>query len=324
MIMMRLCRIGAAALLLATLSQPVLATANRLHKHHGSRQEKAETKPVEAARQILPWGAGPLSAEVEATLRQKDSFKECSDCPEMVVVPAGQFLMGTPSDEADRNVGEDPIHQVTIRRPFAVGRFAISFDEWDACLADGGCSGKRGDDRGFGRGRLPAEGLSFNDVQAYLAWLSKKTGRTYRLPSEAEREYFTRAGTTTPFWQGKTIGPQDANYDASIPYGDGPRGLRSDGPKPVDYYSPNPFGLYQVHGNIYEWTQDCYNKRYNEDTPTDGTPWLEGDCSQRMMRGGEWGWSPGIMRSGARNEVSVDTAAGPYGFRVVRDLFAIR
>jgi formylglycine-generating enzyme required for sulfatase activity len=152
--------------------------------------------------------------------------------------------------------------------------------------------------------------------------LSKKTGRTYRLPSEAEREYFTRVGTTTPFWQGKTIGPRDANYDASIPYGDGPRGTRSKGPRPVDYYSPNPFGLYQVHGNIYEWTQDCYNKRYTEDTPTDGSPWLEGDCSKRMMRGGEWDWSPNIMRSGARDDVSVDTAEG--GFRVVRDLFATK
>lgn len=104
-------------------------------------------------------------------------------------------------------------------------------------------------------------------------------------------EYFTRAGTATQFWFGKTVGPQNANYDASIPYANGPRGERSKGPKPVDAYAPNPFGLYQVHGNVYEWTQ--------EDTPADGSPWLEGDCSKRMARGGEWGWSANNIRSGA-------------------------
>jgi formylglycine-generating enzyme required for sulfatase activity len=119
---------------------------------------------------------------------------------------------------------------VNIPRPFAVARFKISFDEWDACLADGGCGGIRGDDNGFGRGRLPAYGISFEAAKAYLAWISRKVGRTYRLPSESEREYFTRAGTTTPFWFGKTISAQQANYSASIPYANGPRGEDSKGP----------------------------------------------------------------------------------------------
>ena len=119
-----------------------------------------------------------------------------------------------------------------------------------------------------------------------MTWLSKKVGRTYRLPSESEREYFARAGTTTPFWFGKTISAQNANYDASNNYPGGPSGVSSKGPVVVDSYTPNKFGLYQVNGNLEEWTEDCYNKRYTEDTPSDGSPWLEGDYSKRMMRGG--------------------------------------
>ncbi len=289
-----------------------------------SRQEAVAKEPAAQPKQIQPWGVMPLSAETEATLKPKDSFKECPECPEMVVVPAGTFMMGTPPNEPDRSKGEDPVHRVTIAKPFAVGRFAVSFDEWDACLADGGCNGVRGDDNGFGRGRLPAQGLSFDNAQACLTWLSKKTGRTYRLPSESEREYFTRAGTTTPFWFGKTVGPQDANYMASIPYANGPRGVDSKAPKPVDSYAPNPFGLYQVHGNIYEWTQDCYNKRYNEDTPTDGSPWLEGDCSKHMIRGGPWNWQAQTIRSGYRDSASPTSGTSVVGLRVVRTLSAVK
>jgi formylglycine-generating enzyme required for sulfatase activity len=276
-----------------------------------------EPAPVPAPRQYFPEKpVQPLTPELEAQLRPKDSFKECLNCPEMVVVPRGSFMMGTPADEPDRFKGEDPIHRVTFAKPFAVGRFTISFDEWDACLADGGCGRIKGDDK-FGRGRLPAQGISFKAAKLYLAWLSKKVGRTYRLPSESEREYFTRAGTTTPFWFGSTVTAQDANYKASIPYGNGPHGEDSKGPVVVDSYPPNPFGLYQVHGNVFEWTEDCFNKRYNEDTPTDGAPWLEGDCSKRMLRGGTWDWMANMLRAGYRESAIVD---GGYSFRVVRTL----
>ena len=136
---------------------------------------------------------------------------------------------------------------------------------------------------------------------------------------------FRAAGTTTPFWFGKTIGPQNANYGASIPYGNGPRGEDSKGPKPVDSYAPYPFGLYQVNGNVREWTQDCYNKRYNEDAPTDGSPWLEGDCGERIIRGGVWNDQAQRLRSGARDRQSLEGAAdGYFGFRVVRTLNAVQ
>ncbi|HET9586892.1 MAG TPA: formylglycine-generating enzyme family protein [Bradyrhizobium sp.] len=281
--------------------------------------EQAQTRPAPLPRQFFPEkGVQPLTPELEQALKAKDSFKECDVCPEMVVVPKGSFMMGTPANEPDRSQGEDPIHRVSFAKPFAVGRFTISFDEWDACLADGGCGGIKGNDNGFGRGRMPAQGIEFETAKLYLAWLSKKVGRTYRLPSESEREYFTRAGTTTPFWFGNTVTAQNANYGASTPYGAGPRGVDSKGSAVVDSYAPNPFGLYQVHGNVSEWTEDCFNKRYNEDTPTDGSPWLEGDCRRRMLRGGTWDWSASVQRSGYRGIGIV--AASSHSFRVVRTL----
>jgi len=314
--------VGLGALALVLCSAACSPDNSNSNTSKASPRAEAAGQPVSTARQIQPWGQLPLSAETETTLKARDSFKECPECPEMVVVPAGSFMMGTPADEPVRHNGEDPVHRVTIAKPFAVGRFAVTFDEWDACLADGGCNGITGKDGGFGRGRMPAQGLSYDDVQTYLVWISKKAGRTYRLPSESEREYFTRAGTTTPFWFGKIATQQDANYDAWMPYAESPRGETSKGPKPVDSYAPNPFGLYQVSGNIFEWTQDCFNKRYNEDKPSDGRPWLDGDCSKRMTRGGRWSFAANMLRSGYRNAESADFAGTVYGFRVVRDLTA--
>jgi formylglycine-generating enzyme required for sulfatase activity len=156
--------------------------------------------------------AVPLCAAEERSLKPKDVFKECEQCPEMVVVPAGSFTMGSPANEKERNSDEGPQHQVTSDRSFAVGRFAVTFEEWDACVADGGCRGYRPDDRGWGRGRRPVINVSWDDAKAYLAWVSGKTKKSYRLLSEAEREYVTRAGTTTPFWWGSSISTSQANY----------------------------------------------------------------------------------------------------------------
>ena len=130
----------------------------------------------------------PLSAFEEQALKPKDSFKECAQCPEMVVVPAGSFTMGSPDSEEGRIEEEGPQHRVTFGKAFGVGRFAVTFEEWDACVADGGCNGYKPSDEGWGRGRRPAINVSWDDARAYVGWLSRKTGRTYRLLSEAERE----------------------------------------------------------------------------------------------------------------------------------------
>lgn len=163
-------------------------------------------------------------------------------CPEMVVVPRGTFTMGAPPKEADRDADEGPQHRITIARPFAVGRFAVTFDEWDACAAGGGCNRYWPDDRGWGRGRLPVIGINWNDAKAYVDWLSRKTGRTYRLLSESEREYVARAGTATPFWFGRTVSPQQANYNSTFPYANGPRGEPRRKTVSVDTFPPNGSG----------------------------------------------------------------------------------
>ena len=305
------------AALAISLSGSASAKSKRVRPKPAPAAEATPAPPAAPPRQFFAAkGVQPLTPEIEQALKPKDSFKECENCPEMVVVPKGSFIMGTPITEVDRFKGEDPLHRVSFARPFAVGRFSVTFDEWDACLADGGCDGNKGDDR-FGRGRMPAAGITFDMAKSYLAWLSRKVGRTYRLPSESEREYFARAGTTTPFWFGNTISPLDANYDARAPYANGPRGVASTGPVVVDSYAPNPFGLYQVHGNVWEWTEDCFNKRYTEDTPTDGAPWLEGDCTKHMVRGGIWNWSADKSRSGYRDDQYFGSG---NSFRVVRTL----
>jgi formylglycine-generating enzyme required for sulfatase activity len=308
-----------AAALVISLADAASAKSKRDAPRPPAPEQSTQTPPVSFPRQFFAAkGVQPLTPEVEQTLNPGDSFKECDTCPEMVVVPKGSFTMGTPANEPDRQSGEDPQHRVTIAQSFAVGRFAISFDEWDACLADGGCDGFKGSEGGFGRGRLPAAGITFAAAKSYLTWISRKVGRTYRLPSESEREYFTRAGTTTPFWFGSTVSAKQANYLPTGSYHVASNlDNRSRGPVLVDSFAPNKFGLYQVHGNAREWTEDCYNKRYTLDAPADGSPWLDGNCTKRMVRGGYWLDLPDNIRSGARN--GSDEDAG-NGFRVVRTL----
>jgi formylglycine-generating enzyme required for sulfatase activity len=263
--------------------------------------------------------AQPLSAGEECALKTKDVFKECDKCPEMVVVPAGSFTMGSPTTESDRFDNEGPQHLVTIGKPFAVGRFAVTFEEWDACVADGGCNGYKPDDKGWGRGRQPVINVSWADVKTYVAWLSRKTGKTYRLLSEAEREYVTRAGTTTPFWWGASISTSQANYDGNYTYGGGSKGEYRKQTLPVDSFQPNPFGLYQVHGNVYDWVEDCYNDSY-VGAPKDALAWLSGDCSRRILRGGSWFIYAKELRAARRGGTPSDTRDIYFGFRLGRTL----
>src|SRR5262249_33333963 len=144
-------------------------------------------------------------------LKPKTSFKDCPNCPQMVVVPAGSFMMGSPSSDPERRYGEDQV-RVSIATPFAVGKYAVTFDEWDACTADGGCNGYKPANREWGRGKIPVNNVNWDDAKSYTAWLSHKTGKAYRLLSEAEREYVTRASTTTPFWWGSSITLKQANF----------------------------------------------------------------------------------------------------------------
>ncbi|HXW49151.1 MAG TPA: formylglycine-generating enzyme family protein [Xanthobacteraceae bacterium] len=263
--------------------------------------------------------AEPLPADAERALKAADSFKECDACPEMVVVPAGAFAMGSPAKEDGRNPNEGPQHRVAFARPFAVGRFAVTFDEWDACVADGGCNNYLPDDDGWGRGRRPAINVSWDDAKAYVAWLSRKSGRAYRLLSEAEREYVARAGTTTPFWWGASISTNEANYDGTYTYGNGPKGEYRRRTVEVDAFAPNPWGLYQVHGNVWEWTEDCWIDSY-QGAPANGAAWIRDPCGFRVVRGGSWGNVPWFLRAAVRFQSYPQHRYGEAGFRVARTL----
>src|SRR6266571_3029702 len=218
--------------------------------------------------------AAPLSPMQEKALKAKDTFKECANCPEMVVVPAGSFTRGSPTSEPGHSADEGPQHMVTIARQFAVGRFEVTFDEWDACAADGGCNGYKPSDEGWGRGRRPVINVSW----------------------------------------GNAVGTNNANCHACGSQWDARQTA------PVGSFAANGFGLYDMVGNVREWTEDCYHDRYLG-APTDGSAWIEGaDCSRRVVRAGSWFFAPAFLRSAKRYWFTTDYRLNYLGFRVARTL----
>lgn len=251
-----------------------------------------------------------LTPETEQALKPGDHFKECSDCPEMVVVPPGEFTMGSPASEMARFPDEDPQHEVKIERAFAVSRFEVTFKEWETCVLLGGCPNPAWDQR-WGRGRRPVINVNWDDAQRYVAWLSRMTGRPYRLLSEAEWEYAARAGTQTAYPWGDEIGTGHANCKDCGSQWDHKQTA------PVGSFAPNKFGLYDMLGNVYEWVEDCWHGNY-DGAPADGSAWITGNCSYRVVRGGSW-FDPSV-RSRAANRSTNDSgfAAPGVGIRVAR------
>ena len=238
-----------------------------------------------------------------------EQFRDCAEGPQMVGIPAGSFMMGSPRTEKRRYGDEGPVHEVTIEKPFAVGIYPVTFDEWDACAAQGGCGGYRPSDGGWGRELRPVVNVSWKDAQKYLQWLSARTGAEYRLLSEAEWEYAARAGTATRYSFGNSISRKQANY--SFWFG----GKTT----PVWSYPPNGYGLYDMHGNVWEWVQDCWNGSYLQ-APKDGSAWERGDCSRRVLRGGSWNSNSWYLRSAHRYWNGAGYRSSRNGFRVARTL----
>ncbi len=253
-----------------------------------------------------------LAAQAERTLKPKDTFKECTDCPEMIVVPAGSFTMGSPETEKDRKEYEGPQHGVTIAKPFAVAKYDVTFAEWDACVAHGDCD-PYVSDNGFGRGQQPVINVSWYDAQRYVAWLGRVTGKPYRLLTEAEWEYAARAGSTTAYYWGDDIGMGNANCNGCGSEWDGRQ------PSPVGSFKANAFGLYDMAGNISQWVQDCYHDNFNG-APTDGSAWTNGECDFRVDRGGSWDKNPRNLRAADRDKSPAVNRYYDLGFRVGRTL----
>ena len=269
------------------------------------------------AVELLP---APQADDEEAGPRPAGSrFRDCGECPQMVVVPAGNYLMGSPRSEPGREADEGPRHRVWLPRAFAVGVYEVTFAEWDACLRAGGCD-RHPPDQGWGRGRRPVINVSWEDAQQYVAWLSGRTGERYRLLSEAEWEYVARAGTTTPFHTGETISGALANYNAELTYGAGVRGSYRRRTVPAGSFPANDFGLHDVHGNVWEWVEDCWHGSY-EGAPNDGSARGSARCIRRVVRGGAWFYDPRLLRSAYRSwNFAANQSSEFGGFRVARTL----
>jgi len=256
-----------------------------------------------------------LTSAAERALTPGQSFRECAkDCPEMVVVPAGAFMMGSPKTETGRFDDEDPQHKVTFARPFAVGKFEVTFADWDACVSLGGCrQDSRGSDEGWGRGNRPIIYVNWEDAQQYVAWLAKMTGKPYRLLTEAEWEYAARAGTTTAYFWGDDVGTDNANCKGCFSKFEGRQSA------PVGSFAANAFGLHDMHGNVEEWVEDCYHDSY-EGAPADGSAWTEADCSRRVVRSGSWDGQKGNARAAYREYYAAVNRSNRLGFRIWRML----
>jgi formylglycine-generating enzyme required for sulfatase activity len=253
-----------------------------------------------------------LTAAAERALKPHASFRECAkDCPEMVVVPAGSFMMGSPASEKGRDASEEPTHTVTIARPFAVSKWHVTFADWDACAAVGGCPQIR--DNGMGRDSKPVINVNWEEAQQYVTWLSAMTGRSYRLLTEAEWEYAARAGTTTTYYWGDNIGQGNANCKGC----GSPWDNRET--SPAGSFKPNAFGLYDMHGNAWQWVEDCFHDDY-EDAPVDGSAWISGECKTRVIRGGGYINSPSQLRIARRADNPSDNKDHMLGFRIARTL----
>jgi formylglycine-generating enzyme required for sulfatase activity len=248
----------------------------------------------------------------EWALNALASFRECAkDCPEMIVIPAGSFTMGSPMTEQGRDSDEGPQHKVVIAKRFAVSKFDVTFADWDACVSVGGCP--KATDSAFGRDTRPVINVTWDDAQQYAAWFSKMTGQRYRLLTEAEWEYAARAGSTTVYSWGDGIGKGNANCNGCGSEWDNRQ------TSPVGSFKPNKFGLYDMAGNVWQWVQDCYHDDY-QGAPTDSSEWTGGDCSRRVVRGGSWNSYPRDLRSARRYGYASDSRYRPLGFRVGRTL----
>lgn len=226
-------------------------------------------------------------------------FRDCADCPEMVVIPPGNYMMGGS-------------RAISIPRAYAVGKFEVTFAQWDACVAAGGCTHKP-DDKGWGRGSRPVMNVSWDDAKQYTAWLTQKSRKSYRLLTDAEWEYAARAGTTTAYYWGDS--DTDICQYASVAKGG--NGCGADKTSPVGERRANAFGLHDMLGNVWEWTEDCWNTGI-DGVPADSSARITGECGLRVVRGGSWDDNPGFARAAIRDGGSVGDRDVISGFRVAR------
>lgn len=251
-----------------------------------------------------------LTERPSASMRHRLMQKFVGRVPNiaMVTIPAGNFVMGSNKRDDER-----PPHMVKVKA-FKMGKTEVTFDQWDACVANGGCD-HLPNDEGWGRGNRPVVNVSWYDIQQYITWLNKASGKSYRLPSAAEWEYAARAGTTSDFSTGTCLSSAQANFDANSPGDACQKGEYRKQTVPVASFAPNAFGVYDTHGNVWEWVQDCWNSSYS-DAPSDGSAYISGNCSLRVFRGGSWSYDAESARSARRDYLDRRYRYNYLGFRL--------
>jgi formylglycine-generating enzyme required for sulfatase activity/uncharacterized caspase-like protein len=267
------------------------------------------------ARAALSFAAQIVPLHVPDALKGRRGrvFKDCTDCPEMVEVGRGMLFFGSPVVDFDRNDAEGPRRLIDVSESFAVGRYEVTFAEWDACMADRGCGMDQPSDHKWGRDRRPVIEVTWNGAKSYVAWLSAKTGHQYTLLSEAQWEYVARAGSTTRFFWGNDIGINNANCNGCGSEWDNKQTA------PVGSFQPNAFGLYDAAGNVWEWMEDCWSDTYGN-SAADKTASEAAACGLRVIRGGSWNDPPRVLRTAARAGADPRNASEFVGFRVARTL----
>jgi formylglycine-generating enzyme required for sulfatase activity len=263
--------------------------------------------PVASAAPVAPILKPTAQAAAVAPAGGTGELKDCPACPALVALPAGNFSMGSNSDDP----AERPVHHVSIGHPFAIGKYEVTIEQWNACVDASGCP--RVDFEGDTSKLTPARNLSWDDAQTYVKWLAKTTGKGYRLPTEAEWEYAARGGTTTTFWWGDQMRKGTADCkECGEPY-------RADSPVNVGSFAANPFGLFDVNGSVWEWVGDCWHSSY-KGAPPDGRVWDEAGCPARVIRGGSWRDGAAYMQSSTRFKYSASVRQSQNGMRVARDM----
>lgn len=319
-----------------------------LEKREEARRQEEQRSRIESESQALTLKLDRREAEKSANVRSAGMvFRDCANCPEMVVIPAGSFNMGSAPSETGHDSDEAPRHSVAIPSQFALAKTEIRRGQFAAFVketgyaAGGGClafaNGRWGKKAGRswrnpGYPQLdnhPVVCVNWNDARAYVSWLARKTGKPYRLPSEAEWEYAARAGTKTArYWGGgqnlacSYANIMDTKGKAKVPGVTWAAHKCNDGyayTSPVGQFKPNTFGLYDMIGNAWEWTEDCWNESYRA-APVDGGAWTAGECGKRVLRGGSWDNEPPFARSAVRYKTEVSTRFNTSGFRVARTL----
>jgi formylglycine-generating enzyme required for sulfatase activity len=268
-----------------------------------------------------------LPARDYGETRQSEVFRDCGECPEMLPLSPGDYLMGMEDGRrayvmAALGLAPSARKRVTISYNFAVSRHEITFAQWDACVAAGGCDGYTPSDEGWGRGDRPVIHVSWQDAQAYVRWLSEQTGFRYRLLSEAEWEYAARGGAQSAYAWGGGASHRWANYgepDCPPCTGSVQGADAWLNTAPVGQFPPNQFGLFDMHGNVYEWVEDCFSDPLPRE-PVDGAAYEAAACENHVMRGGAWYSDPGRIRAAYRAYNTPNSRGAVIGFRVARDL----